>query len=40
MQSDTEVEVVEGIKSGDMVILNPPSTLSDGAKVYEKSVAK
>lgn len=40
MQSDTEVEVVEGIKANDMVILNPPSALSDGAKVYEKSVAK
>lgn len=40
MQSDIEVEVVEGIKADDMVILNPPSTLSDGAKVYEKSVAK
>ena len=40
MQSDTEVEVIEGIKANDMVILNPPSALSDGSRVYEKSVAK
>ena len=40
MQSDTEVEVVKGLNANDLVILNPPSTLADGSRVYEKSVAK
>ncbi|KRQ85825.1 putative efflux system component YknX [Caloramator mitchellensis] len=36
--SDVDVEVLEGLKEGDKVILNPPSTLTDGAKVSEKEV--
>lgn len=36
--SDVEVEIVEGLKEGDKVILNPPSTLTNGAKVFEKEV--
>jgi len=33
LQSDSEVEVVEGLKPGDKVVLNPPMDLSDGAPV-------
>ena len=33
----TEVEVRDGVKKGDRVILNPPVDLVDGAKVQIRS---
>lgn len=33
LQSDSEVEVLEGLKAGDQVILNPPMDLNDGTPV-------
>lgn len=33
LQSDSEVEVLEGLKQGDRVILNPPIDLNDGMPV-------
>ena len=40
MQSDTEVEVLEGVQKGDKVIMNPSTTLADGALVIEEGAAK
>ncbi len=39
LQSDTEVEVLEGLELGDKVILNPGSTIKDGAPVREEQEA-
>ena len=33
----TEVEVVDGVKAGDRVILNPAVELADGAKVETRT---
>ncbi len=33
LQSDSEVEVLEGLKQGDLVVLNPSMDLTDGASV-------
>lgn len=35
LQSDLEVQILEGLKEGDKVILNPSSSITDGAKVVE-----
>lgn len=37
LQSDADVEVIQGIKAGDRVILNPTAAISDGIKVTETS---
>lgn len=37
LQSDADVEVIQGIKAGDRVILNPTAAISDGTKVTETS---
>ena len=36
----TEVEVSDGVKQGDQVILTPPVDLEDGAKVQIRAAAK
>jgi HlyD family secretion protein len=36
LSSDIEVEVLEGLKEGERVILNPSSNITDGTKVVEK----
>src|SRR5207237_10727898 len=33
----TEVEVSEGVKQGDLVVLNPPVDLDDGSKVQVRA---
>ena len=33
LQSESEVEVLEGLKPGDRVVLNPPMNLTDGSSV-------
>lgn len=38
LTSDIEVEVLEGLNSGDKVILNPATSLKDGILVVEKDV--
>jgi HlyD family secretion protein len=35
LQSDTEVQIIEGVKSGDRVILNPGETIKNGVTVKE-----
>ena len=35
----TEVEVSEGIKQGDQVVLSPPIDLEDGSKVQVRATA-
>jgi HlyD family secretion protein len=40
LQSDMEAEVVEGLKSGDKVILNPNTNMKPGDLVKEAEVAK
>lgn len=37
LQSDADVQVIQGIKAGDRVILNPTAAISDGTKVTETS---
>lgn len=37
LQSDMEVEVAEGLKSGEKVILNPVAAIKDGTLVREKT---
>lgn len=36
LTSDVETEIIEGLKEGDKVILNPSSNITDGTKVIEK----
>lgn len=38
LQSDMEVQVLEGVKTGDKVILNPGETIKNGTMVKESSV--
>jgi hypothetical protein len=33
----TQVEVDDGVKEGDLVIINPPITLSEGSKVRARA---
>jgi hypothetical protein len=33
----TQVEVDDGVKQGDLVILNPPANLSEGSKVRARA---
>ncbi len=40
IQSDMEVGVTEGIKSGEKVILNPSASIKEGAKVKDASEVK
>lgn len=40
IQSDTEVEVKQGVSVGDKVILNPVNTITDGTPVTEKAASK
>lgn len=40
IQSDMEVGVTEGIKSGEKVILNPSATIKDGVKVKDTAEVK
>lgn len=40
LQSDTEAEVLEGVKAGDKVILNPSLTITDGLPVMEEEPVK
>jgi hypothetical protein len=35
----TEVEVSEGVKQGDQVVLSPPVDLEDGSKVQVRATA-
>jgi HlyD family secretion protein len=35
LQSDTELQIIEGVKSGDRVILNPGETIKNGVTVKE-----
>lgn len=37
LQSDTQVQIVEGLTEGDKVVLNPSATLKNGDKVKELS---
>lgn len=38
LSSDTEIEVISGLKENEKVILNPPSALRQGYRVSEKGV--
>lgn len=40
ISSDTEIEVIDGIEQNDNIILNPPSTITDGSKVFIKGEKK
>lgn len=40
ISSDTEIEVISGIRQGDNIILNPPSAITDGSKVFIKGEKK
>lgn len=37
-QSDTEVQIIEGVKSGEKVILNPSTSIKEGIRVKEALV--
>jgi HlyD family secretion protein len=39
LRNDVEAEVVNGLREGERIVLYPPDTLTDGARIIERTSA-